>query len=120
MSISSTLPLFISQANLKNLQMEALDQEISDNQERVLSENYGTFLDCDAEARISGEIKITEIKSQEKENIRQLARQKKISSQVSDVQEIASNLRRLVISAGHSGVTRETFLTQVQGVLRTN
>lgn len=117
MSISSTLPLFISAANLKNIQMEGLDKEISDNQERVLSENYGTFLDCDVEARISGEMKITEIKSQERENTRQLERQKKISSQVSDVQNIASKLRRLVMSVGHNGMTREAFSTQVKGYL---
>ncbi|MDP4724690.1 MAG: hypothetical protein NWS47_00105 [Alphaproteobacteria bacterium] len=97
--------------------MEGLDKEISDNQERVLSENYGTFLDCDVEARISGEMKITEIKSQERENTRQLERQKKISSQVSDVQNIASKLRRLVMSVGNSGMTREAFSTQVKGYL---
>lgn len=97
--------------------MEDLDKEISDNQERVLSENYGTFLDCDVEARISGEIKITEIKSQEKENIRQLVRQDKISSQVSDIQEIASNLRTLIMTIGPNCKTKQSLNDQVQGFL---
>jgi hypothetical protein len=115
--ISSALPLFMSSVNLKNLQMEELDKEISDNQERVLSENYGTFLDCDVEARISGEIKINEIESQKKENVRQLARQKKILSQVNDVQKIASSLRTLIMTIGPNCKTKQSLNDQVQGFI---
>lgn len=117
MTISSTLPLFMSSANIKSFQMESLDQGISDNYELTLSENNGTFLDCDAEVRISGEVKINEIKSQERENVKQLARQKKISGQVDDVQKIASSLQRLIMSSGPTCRTKQAFDDQIKGYL---
>lgn len=117
MSISSTLPLFISQANIRTSQMECLDQDISQHSELMQSTNYGTLLDCDADARISGQEKIAEIKMQEQENTRQLARQKKISNQVKDIQKIAEKLRTLTMNVGHNCTVREAFTEQVRGYL---
>ena len=117
MSISSTLPLFISQANIRTSQMECLDQDISQHSELMQSTNYGTLLDCDADARISGQEKIAEIKMQEQENTRQLARQNEISSQVNDVHKIAEKLRKLTMNVGHNCTVREAFTEQVRGYL---
>lgn len=118
MTISSNLPLFLSPANIKNLQLSDLDQEITENQERVLSENYGTFLDCDVEARISGEEKIAEIKNQERENAKELARQTKISNQVLDVEKIASKLKTLIMSSGPTCRSKESFDDQIKGYMK--
>lgn len=118
MSIPSTLPLFISPAHIRNSQMESLDHGISQHSELMQSPNYGTFLDCDADARISGQEKIAEIKMQEQENTKQLARQKKISNQVKDIQKIAERLRTLIMSAGPNCTVREAFTTEVRDHLK--
>ncbi|MES2607143.1 MAG: hypothetical protein V4544_00180 [Pseudomonadota bacterium] len=123
-SISSTLPLFISAGNIKSLEMKEIDTAISETYDRMKSPHLGTFLDCDAAIRISGQEKIAEIKGQKIENIRQLERQKKISQQLNDVQKIASDLRQLINSIGPDGRTKESlneevkgFISQIQGIM---